>query len=51
MDLNPDEGVGTIDLNLGNPWWDEIITKYLATKSFEKWFISTIIGNKVTFRS
>ena len=51
MDLSPAQGVGTIDLNLNNPWWDEIITKYMTQGSFEKWFISTIIEDKVTFRS
>jgi hypothetical protein len=47
-DLN---GVGTLDLNLECEWYSSILTEYLDSGKFEKWFISTVEGNVVSFRS
>lgn len=51
LKLDPYEGVATLDLNLENIWWNETITKYLKPGEFEKWVISTVNSNAVTFRS
>lgn len=45
------EGVGTLDLNLDNEWWTTIMTEYLNSDNFEKWFISTAVNNVASFRS
>ena len=44
-------GVGTLDLNLDNAWWNETLTMYLNSNIFETWFISTLEDDIVSFRS
>ena len=51
MTFPDSEGIGTLDLNLDNTWFIEILTQYLNQDVFEKFFISTVEDDIVSFRS